>query len=118
MLIDRLTERFYFSDADLAVSVVNPMQYIAWVKYYPFDIPQGSSVTMQLGDISIPNMSLIGNVTVSDVFEYDLTAHPLAATRGTYLNYDPFTIRYFSWARASFIRCAAAPVSVIWAEKA
>ena len=92
---------------NLAVSVVNPMQYIAWVKYYPFDIPQGSGVTMQLGDIQIPNMSLIGNVTVSDVFEYDLTAHPLAATRGTYLNYDPFTIRYFSWLPVGMIHIPA-----------
>lgn len=92
---------------NLAVSVVNPMQYIAWVKYYPFDIPQGSSVTMQLGDIPVPNMSLIGNVTVSDVFEYDLTAHPLAAARGTYLNYDPFTIRYFSWLPVGMIHIPA-----------
>lgn len=93
---------------NLAVTVVNPMQYIAWVKYYPFSVPQSQNfVTMNLGNISIPNMSLIGNVTVSDVFEYDLTAHPLAATRGTYLNYDPFTIRFFSWLPVGMIHIPA-----------
>lgn len=92
---------------NLAVTVVNPMQYIAWVKYYPFAVPQGTSVTMNLGNIAIPNMSLLGSVTVSDVFAYDLTAHPQAATRGTYLNYDPFTIRFFSWLPVGMIHIPA-----------
>lgn len=99
------------ADADLknlAVTIVNPMQYIAWVKYYPFSVPQGqASVTMNLGNIAIPNMSLIGDVTYSDVFQYDLTAHPQAATRGTYLNYDPFTIRFFSWLPVGMIHVPA-----------
>ena len=38
---------------NLAITICNPMQYIAWVKYYPFAVPQGATDTMQLGNIQI-----------------------------------------------------------------
>lgn len=103
-------------DADLknlAISVVNPMQYIAWVRYYPFTIPQGTQVTMHLGNIPIANMNLLGSTKVNDDFNFtiaeqkNLHNHPLAATRGEYLNTEPYSIRFLSWLPVGMIHLPA-----------
>lgn len=104
------------SDPDLknlAISVVNPMQYIAWVRYYPFSVPQGTSVTMHLGDIPIANMNLLGDTHVIDDFEFidanntGLHSHPMAAARGAYLNTEPYSIRFFTWLPVGMIHLPA-----------
>lgn len=94
-------------DADLknlAISVVNPMQYIAWVKYYPFTIAQGTAADMQLGSITVQNMPTLAQPWRQFSFSWDLNAHTLAATRGTYLNCEPFTHRFLSWAPIGIVR--------------
>lgn len=93
-------------DADLknlAISVVNPMQYIAWVKYYPFTIAQGNAANMQLGSITVPNMPTLAQPYRQFSYTWTFNAHTLAATRGTYLNCEPFTMRFLSWAPVGMI---------------
>lgn len=94
-------------DADLkslAISVVNPMQYIAWVKYYPFTITQGAAAAMQLGEITVANMPTLAQPYKQFSYSFSLSSHSLAATRGTYLNCEPFTHRFLSWAPIGMIR--------------
>lgn len=104
------------ADADLknlAISVVNPMQYIAWVRYYPFNVPQGQQVTMHLGNIPIANMNLLGDTKVNDDFKFitadgkNMHDHPLAASRGSYLNTEPYSIRFLSWLPVGMIHLPA-----------
>lgn len=103
------------TDADLknlAISVVNPMQYIAWVKYYPFTITQGTAATMQLGNIPVANMPTLSVPYKQFSYTFTLTNHPLAATRGTYLNCEPFTSRFLSWAPIGMINLPALTANI------
>lgn len=81
---------------NLAISVVNPMQYIAWVKYYPIPIVQGAAANIELGPITVSG-HLIDKTTMSYTNTLNFTDHPLAATRGDYLSCEPFTQRFITW---------------------
>lgn len=103
---DALAPATYYSsinDTDLknlAISVVNPMQYIAWVKYYPFllDLSTATQATMQLGNLpALGPYSLLPTNAYEDSGDLDLHAHPASATRGNYLSAEPFSMRFISW---------------------
>lgn len=81
---------------NLAISIVNPMQYIAWVRYYPFTIPQGSAATITLGNITVSGHK-ISTTYFQKSYSFTFTNHPLAATRGDYLSNEPFTSRFLTW---------------------
>ena len=98
-----LSPQSYYSnitDVDLqnvAIDIVNPMQYISFVKYYPMQIVQGSVDTMQLGPLTMLAHKLANPVVSFNNLTLNLSAHPQAATRGTYLNCEPFTQRFITW---------------------
>lgn len=98
-----LSPSSYYSnitDVDLqniAIDVVNPMQYIAFVKYYPMQIVPGPIDTMQLGPLTM-NAGKLDNPIVSfPNLTLDFSSHPLASSRGSYLNCEPFTQRFITW---------------------
>lgn len=83
---------------NLAISVVDPLQYIAWVKYYPAAIARDNQdmETVYLGPATLQACPI--NKTTFEVNQtFNLTAHPDAATRGDYLSCEPFTHRFLSW---------------------
>lgn len=86
---------------NLAISIVDPMQYIAFVKFYPFTLPGtmlGVDETVYLGNIPVTSCApLVSTVYEPSAIDFTLTAHPLAASRGAYMNAEPFTQRFFSW---------------------
>ena len=86
---------------NLAITVTNPMQYIAFCRYYPFEVARlSTSTTMKLGKMTLPDPYYLiadtGLIWGQD-YTFTLTNHPLAATRGDYLNTEPFTRRYISF---------------------
>lgn len=88
------------TDVDLqniAIDIVNPMQYISFVKYYPMQIVQGSVDTMELGPLTMLAHKLANPVISANNLTLNLSAHPEAASRGSYLNCEPFTQRFISW---------------------
>lgn len=91
---------------NLAITINNPMQYIAFCKYYPFTVPQGAAATMELGNIPV-NGHLLGAATVYNTYTFTLTDHPLAATRGAYLSAEPYTQRFFDWLPVGMIHIPA-----------
>lgn len=82
---------------NLAIDVVNPMQYISFVKYYPMQIVQGPVDTMYLGPLTMQAHKLANPIVSFPNLSLQFTDHPLAATRGTYLNCEPFTQRFITW---------------------
>ena len=93
---------------NLAVAICNPMQYITFVKYYPFTIARSATnTTMYLGGVHLDNMHLITNLTKTGGNTFTLTAHPLAATRGVYMNTEPFTHRFLSWMPVGMVHIPA-----------
>lgn len=91
---------------NLAITINNPMQYIAFCKYYPFTVPQGAAATMELGNITV-NGHLLGAATVYNTYTFTLTDHPLAASRGAYLSAEPYTQRYLDWLPVGMIHIPA-----------
>ena len=95
------------SDTDLknlAISIVNPAQYIAWVKYYPFTLTKLPNDTTRItGMMHLGSLPALGpyELLTESYFKYENTlrmhAHPSAATRGNYLSSEPFTQRYLAW---------------------
>ena len=82
----------------LQKELVNPMQYIHSIKWYPFDIPNNTQIslgsdTIKFGfwDSGITAPVLNVNDSVIGFAEtHTITAHP-QASRGSYLNGSPFT---------------------------
>lgn len=91
---------------NLAITINNPMQYLAFCKYYPFTVPQGAAATMELGNIPV-NGHLLGAATVYNTYTFTLTDHPLAATRGAYLSAEPYTQRFFDWLPVGMVHIPA-----------
>lgn len=92
---------------NLAITISNPMQYLAWVRYYPFTVPRDLQMTtMYLGDIQVSAHKLTA-VTIYNPYTFDLTSHPLAATRGAYLSNEPYTARFFDWLPVGMIHIPA-----------
>lgn len=96
---------------NLAITINNPMQYLAFCKYYPFTVPQGAAATMELGNIPV-NGHLLGAATVYTTYTFTLTDHPLAATRGAYLSAEPYTQRFFDWLPVGMIHIPALSAGV------
>lgn len=92
---------------NLAITISNPMQYLAWVRYYPFTVPRSEqTATMYLGDITVSAHKLTA-VTKYNTYPFALTSHPLAASRGAYLSNEPYTARYFDWLPVGLIHIPA-----------
>lgn len=98
------TNNFDFGDASQALqnSIVNPLQYIASVTWFPLDIDDvkaGTSEisTLKLFDwpVTITEGHAYALVNTPPVHEenvtFNLQKHPQAASRGSYLNGSPFT---------------------------
>lgn len=97
---------------NLAITINNPMQYLAWVRYYPFTVPRSEqTATMYLGDIPVSAHKLTA-VTIYTPYTFDLTSHPLAATRGAYLSAEPYTQRYLDWLPVGMIHIPALSAGV------
>ena len=109
-----LSPASYYSnitDVDLqnvAIDIVNPMQYIAFVRWYPMQIVPGNLDTMELGPLTMTANTLskpvISNTTGVVL---DFSDHPLAATRGKYLSCEPYTQRFLSWLPIGMIHVPA-----------
>lgn len=84
---------------EILKTMYNPFQYIVSCMWFPFaasDIDEKQSVNkIQLGwwEYNVPGYKVEAQV-VSFAQYGLLVPHPLAATRGVYLNYAPFTRRY------------------------
>lgn len=84
---------------EILKTMYNPFQYIVSCMWFPFaatDIDEKQAVTkIQLGwwEYNIPGYKVEAQI-VSFGQNGTLVPHPLAATRGAYLNYAPFTRRY------------------------
>lgn len=87
------------SPDDLSVGLqkvlFNPFQYITSVLWFPFKF-KGSGVAvsnLKFGWWELPNISCIKTVQYSDEISLTFTIpkHPMAATRGNYLNLQPFS---------------------------
>ncbi len=88
---------------NLAICISDPLQYIAWCRYYPFQLPAGSttSTTMTLGKVQIPNMPMLNaNMTL---WEFGVSGgisiakHPQSPLRGEWLNSEPYSNYYLEW---------------------
>ena len=85
---------------EMTKAMYNPYQYIASCMWFPFDvsaIDQKTSVTgIEIGWWRYPaNGYLLGAQLVQFTQHAEPPAHPMAATRGYYLNYAPYTRRMF-----------------------
>lgn len=93
---------------NLAIDIVNPMQYIAWCKYYPIAIATvGLPVQLELGPINTIYATPLTSTKIHVDLGYDLTSHPLASTRGDYLSCEPFAQRFLSWLPVGIIHIPA-----------
>lgn len=75
-------------------SMFNPMQYIVSCMWLPFDLPAFGSTT---GSVYIGyynagfTANIVTNLYEKGYIEGQLTDHPQAASRGSFLNYSPYT---------------------------
>ena len=83
-------------DSNVAKAILNPIQYIQSVKWYPFSITGGSSSnTFFFGWWLLSGGH--SDLLLSDSFRRSVTMtipipkHPQAATRGAYLNLEPYS---------------------------
>ena len=83
---------------NFAIVMGNPMQYIKSCRYYPLtNLASPQQTTMVLGTTSISNMTLLARETISDSFGVILHAHPDYTSRGSFTNFDPFSMRFLYW---------------------
>ena len=82
---------------ELIKCLYNPYQYIASCKFIPLTMPTvGITEVMKFGWWSLPysgarmSVPYVGVTTAT----FTTSAHPQAATRGSYLNHAPYTERY------------------------
>ena len=97
-------DAFLFSDQDIknfAKLVSNPFQYFAVAREYPFAIntdPNPFVANITVGGYTIQgSFQLLFDPIVENTFTFNISDHPEAATRGRYLNFDPFTSRCLIW---------------------
>ena len=83
---------------ETAKALINPIQYIASCMWFPFpqsQITDGTNRAIQLGYYDIGSNIVTGQYLTAVAFNTYVTgeipAHPQSATRGTYLNYAPYT---------------------------
>ena len=101
-LMDFLFGGTWMSASDITVQLqkelINPMQYIDSIRWYPFDIPNSTSIslstdTIKFGfwdsGITCPVIN-VDDATVPFAEEITIPSHPQVA-RGTYLNGNPYT---------------------------
>lgn len=83
---------------DLQKELVNPMQYIDSIRWYPFDIPNSTQISttpssMKFGfwDSGIQgNVLNVNDATLGFAQQITIPSHP-QTSRGTYLNGNPYT---------------------------
>jgi hypothetical protein len=93
---------------DLQKALVNPFQYVVSCQYLPInvqdviDIGGTATTTIRFGwwNVTVPQGARIIDTTarVRRTNSLAITRHPLAATRGSYLNLSPYsiyTLRYY-----------------------
>lgn len=84
---------------DLAKVILNPIQYIQSVKYFPFDISKGTAQTQAFfgwwllapTGLSFKELTLSDGTTVTTSFKLNIMRHSQAATFGNYLNLSPYS---------------------------
>lgn len=88
-----------------AKAILDPLQYVPTVTFFPFVpdafIPVTRNIPVGYGSVSAISCQLVGSESgqLAEVLEYvfafeNYPNHPLAFTRGRYLNYAPWTRRY------------------------
>ena len=84
---------------DLAKVILNPIQYIQSVKYYPFIINKGTTQTraffgwwlLQPSGLSFKELTLADGTTMSTSFQLNIMRHSQVETHGAYLNLEPYS---------------------------
>lgn len=88
-----------------AKAILDPLQYVPTVTFFPFVpdvfIPVTRSIPVGYGNVPAISCQLVGGESgqMAEVLEHvfafeNYPNHPLAFTRGRYLNYAPWTRRY------------------------
>ena len=100
--------------ADLAdglkKAITDPMQYIASVQWYPYSVNDfvnrsfASAVTSITVGYDTINLSAsayafgqVLNIEFTNLLTLTLPSHPQASSRGSYLNFEPYSRYYFSF---------------------
>ena len=84
---------------DLAKVILNPIQYIQSVKYFPFTLSKGTAQTraffgwwlLQPAGLSFKELTLSDGTTHTTAFTLNIQRHSQAATHGAYLNLEPYS---------------------------
>lgn len=77
---------------ELLRCVFNPLQYIVSCMWFPFDVPTTSgSVDIGWWSASVPGISRVSTLEWGTNFNITIPKHPKAATRGQYLNLQPYS---------------------------
>lgn len=83
---------------EIAKAFVNPSQYIVSCTWFPFGVSafaSGNDVSVQVGYYDIGSNHGVGKILTSVFTTATVTgiipSHPLAGTRGSYLNYAPWS---------------------------
>ena len=101
--VDSIITTWQLNNYPEAKAIVDPLQYIAKVTYFPFtvDMTGFTSQNIDVGFGQVPNITcaVVGGATLASVVKISVSFsnfnfHDLAATRGVYMNYAPWTRRY------------------------
>lgn len=79
---------------DLLKVLMNPMQYISSVIWYPTNAPKGEAVqSVDFGwwNIGVSCSKLKTTGVLPEAYSVEIPKHPLASSRGKYLNLSPFS---------------------------
>lgn len=105
---------------DLTKVLFNPLQYIVSCRWYPIDLSIGSaSRTISLGWWTVTaNCLPLTNSTLIRTYSKGLiwTPHPLADSRGAYLNFAPYTEYFLTlkpFAAQIPLKCGGSTVNLI-----
>ena len=101
--VDSVLTEWQLNTYPEAKAIVDPLQYITKVTYFPFtvDMTGFTSQNIDVGFGEVPNITcaVVGGANLASVVKITVSFsnfnfHDLAATRGVYLNYAPWTRRY------------------------
>lgn len=79
---------------EVVKTTVNPFQYIVSAQYYPFSISGTSTDTISFGWWSLPlSATMLGGIPYKIIGPkaFAIPKHPQAASRGAFLNMEPFS---------------------------
>lgn len=86
---------------NLAICISDPLQYITFCRYYPFQLPANSTTptTMSLGKVSIADMPMLntGFTVLESSTPISIGKHPQYQARGEWLNSEPYSNYFIDW---------------------